>query len=199
MADSKNVKTDVYTKEDDLEKIIYSLSSGSLYAHIDTIKDGYISIGNGIRAGISGKAVVDGGKITGVKDISSINIRIPQRIPNASSYVYSHLENSHFNASILIYSAPGVGKTTILRDLIEKLSKSNLRFSVIDSREEIITPYIDIANFDVFTSYPKGQAIEIATKSMTPEIIICDEISSCIFYHYYYHAPIILDYISNSR
>ena len=31
---------------------------------------------------------------------------------------------------------------------------------------------------DIFISYPKGLAIEIATKSMTPEIIICDEISS---------------------
>lgn len=178
IANSKNVKTDIYTEEEDIESIIFSISNGSLYAHINTIKEGYISVGKGIRAGICGTAVLDDAIISGIKDISSINFRIPNRIINASNFVYSLLKNSSFISSILIYSAPAVGKTTILRDLIEKLSKTNLRFAVIDTREEIITPYIENANFDVFISYPKGQAIEIATKSMTPELIICDEISS---------------------
>lgn len=178
IADSKNLKTDIYVNESDISKIITSISNGSLYAHIDTLKEGYISVGKGIRAGICGTAVLDNGEISGVKDISSINFRIPQRIAGASNFIYSLLEKTNFDASLIIYSPPGAGKTTILRDLIEKLSKTNLRFAVIDSREEIITPYIDSANFDTFVSYPKGQAIEIATKSMTPELIICDEISS---------------------
>ncbi len=178
IADSKNVKTDIYVSEKEIEAIVHSLSDGSLYAHIDTIKDGYISVGNGIRAGICGTAVIDNNSITGIKDISSINIRLPQKIHNASNFVYSLLEKSAFDTSIIIFSPPGVGKTSILRDLICKLSKTNIRFAVIDSREEIITPFIENANYDTYISYPKGLAIELATKSMTPELIICDEIST---------------------
>ena len=76
---------------------------------------------------------------------------------------------------------PGIGKTTILRELIYKLAtyKTPIRNVVIDSREEI-TPFMEgmPSSSDIFISYPKGLAIELATKSMTPEIIICDEISS---------------------
>ena len=178
ISNSKNVKTDIFANKNDIERIIFSISQGSLYAHINTIKEGYISVGRGIRAGICGTAVLDNGEITSLKDITSINFRIPSRIINASSYLYSLLEKSGFDSSILIYSPPAVGKTTILRDLIEKLSKTDIRFTVIDTREEIITPYNENANFDIFVSYPKGQAIEMAVKSMTPQLIICDEIST---------------------
>lgn len=178
IADSKNVKSNIFLSSEAIEEVFLTLTDGSLYAHIDTIKDGYISVGKGIRAGICGTAVLDDKAIVGVKDISSINIRLPQKIHNASNFVYSLLEKNTFDCSILIYSAPGVGKTSILRDLIAKLSQTTKRFSVIDSREEIITPFLENVNCDAYISYPKGTAIEMATKSMTPEIIICDEIST---------------------
>ena len=175
---SSIVKTQIYVSKKDVEQTIYSLCGGSIYAHIDTIKDGYISVGKGVRAGICGTAVLEEKSITSIKDISSVNIRLPQKIHNASSYVFNIIEKSNFNSSILIYSPPGVGKTSILRDLILKFSCTSLRFSVIDSRQEIITPYLENINCDAYVSYPKGRAIELATRTMTPEYIICDEISS---------------------
>jgi len=80
---------------------------------------------------------------------------------------------------VLLYSAPGVGKTTILRDLVCRLSvhKPSIRHAVIDTREEI-TPFLNNITSDVFLSYPKGLGIEIATRNMTPKIIICDEITN---------------------
>lgn len=180
IADSKNVKTDIFTSESYMDELFISLCSGSIYAHIETIKEGYISLGQGLRAGICGTAVINDNSISGIKNITSINIRIPQIIINASNYLYSILKKSNFSESLLLYSSPGVGKTSILRDLIIKLNAINppIRFCVIDSREEIITPYLSNLSCDVFVSYPKGVAIELATKSMTPQIIICDEISS---------------------
>ncbi|MGM9645988.1 MAG: hypothetical protein ACI3XS_04815 [Eubacteriales bacterium] len=180
MADFKNVKTNITADEKDMEEILNSLCEGSVYAHFDTIKDGYISIGRGIRAGICGRAVCKNGEITGVCEINSVNIRIPRMIYNASEKIFEILKKEDFAVSLLIYSAPGVGKTTILRDLIYQLGKENIqkRISVIDTREEITTCMKTPANTDVFISYPKGIGIELATKSMTPEIIICDEISS---------------------
>lgn len=179
IADSKNVKTDIYLTEDDINDVYESICDYSLYAHINTIKHGYISIGCGIRAGICGRAIIENGEINGISDISSINFRIPQHIENASKYLFNFLKNNNFDKSVIIYSPPGVGKTTILRDLIYKLSNNaNIRYAVIDTRAEITPCIKHTENGDFFVSYPKGTAIELATKSMTPQLIICDEISS---------------------
>lgn len=182
IAGSKNIKTSIYIRENDIENLISSLCGGSIYAHFNTIRDGYISLGNGMRAGVCGKAICENGKITAISDISSINIRFPRRIYHSADLLYDFLEKNEFKKSVLLYSAPGVGKTSILRELIYLISKKSdppVRHAVIDSREEI-TPFMDRSQIssDIFVSYPKGLAIEIATKSMTPELIICDEISS---------------------
>lgn len=182
IAGSKNINTSIYIRENDIENLISSLCGGSIYAHFNTIRDGYISLGNGMRAGVCGKAICENGKITAISDISSINIRFPRRIYHSADLLYDFLEKNEFKKSVLLYSAPGVGKTSILRELIYLISKKSdppVRHAVIDSREEI-TPFMDRSQIssDIFVSYPKGLAIEIATKSMTPELIICDEISS---------------------
>lgn len=180
IADSINVKTDIYVTREEIEEIFEYICMGSLYAYADTIKEGYVPLGCGVRAGICGNAVLDNGTIIGVKEISSINIRIPQIIKDASHYIYSLLKNEDFSKSILIYSLPGVGKTSILRDLIIKMNYDDSfpRLCVIDSKNEIITPNMKNLACDVYSAYPKGLGIELATKSMTPQIIICDEISS---------------------
>ena len=180
IADSKNVKTDIYINESDINEIFNSLCDGSIYAHSETIKQGYISVGNGIRAGICGKASLENNDIYGICEVNSINIRIPYDIYNSSYFLFNLLRENEFNKSILLYSPPGIGKTTILRDLIKKLSRDacSVRFSVIDSRNELTGCMEDTENADFYISYPKGKAIELATRSMTPNLIICDEISS---------------------
>lgn len=173
------VKTSIYITQEQIDEIMLSLCSGSIYAHLHTIREGYISVGNGIRAGICGKAAIENGSIDGIYDISSINIRIPRKIPFAANYLFNLLKENSYNISVLLYSAPGAGKTTILRDLLIKLSSfTGIRHAIIDTREEI-TPFIsDIITSDIYIGYPKGMGIELATKSMTPQIIICDEITS---------------------
>lgn len=172
------IKTSIATSRETIEKIILSLCDDSIYAHLNTIKEGYISVGKGIRAGICGKAVISNGQVEGIYDITSVNIRIPQRIRNASERIFNYLKERSFLCSAILYSPPGVGKTTVLRDLISHLSDEQIRCAVIDSREEITPILNDAISADIFLSYPKDVAIEIATKSMTPQIIVCDEITS---------------------
>ena len=180
ISNQNNVSTSIYVDESLLDDIFISLCDGSIYAHIDTIRDGYVSVGRGIRAGICGTAILENEQISGVNKISSVSIRLPRRVNHAGEYLYSILNESKMSKSVLLYSAPGVGKTTVLRDLIVRLSKRNppVRHAVIDTKEEITPFLMDNLNANIYLSYPKGTAIELATKSMTPELIICDEISS---------------------
>ena len=173
--------TEIYITERNIEEIIISICNGSVYAHLNTIKEGYIPVGNGVRAGICGRAVIENGEIQGVYNITSIIIRIPQRIPFAGDYLFSLLKSKDFYSSVLLYSPPGVGKTTILRHLASLLSlNTNIRFAIIDTREEIAAflSKKELSGADVYISYPKGLAVELSTKSMNPQLILCDEISS---------------------
>ena len=181
VANRTTIETDIFVSKDAIEDIVVCLCGGSVYAHLNTIKDGYISIGKGIRAGICGRAVLDNSNtVTGISEVKSINIRLPQRIAHAGDFVHKLLSEHSFNASLILYSVPGVGKTTILRDLVCLLSKDKppIRHAIIDAREEI-SPFLNISTCsDIYLSYPKGLAIELATKSMAPQLIICDEITS---------------------
>ena len=180
IADNKNVITDIYISEEIIEECFNSLCNNSIYAHFDTIKQGYISVGNGIRACICGKASIENNQFLGIHNISSINIRIPNKIHNASNFLFNLMKKTNFSKSILLYSAPGVGKTSILRDLILKIEDifPKIRYSIIDTKEEITSGIDALITGDIFLSYPKGLAIELATKGMTPQYILCDEISS---------------------
>lgn len=180
IADYKNIVTDIYISTDVIEECFNALCNYSIYAHFDTIKKGYINVGNGIRACICGKATIENDELLGIHNISSINIRIPNKILNASNYLFNLLEKTNFSKSVLLYSAPGVGKTSILRDLILKIEDvyPKIRYSIIDTKEEITSGVDALITGDIFLSYPKGLAIELATKGMTPQYILCDEISS---------------------
>ena len=172
--DSKAYVTDIWVSNDLINETLICLCDGSVYAHLNTIRKGYISIGKGVRAGICGKAVLENELISGISSITSINIRIPQKISFAAEYLHELLKAHDYNISVLLYSPPGVGKTTILRDLVCRLSstESSIRHAVIDTREEITTFLENTLTSDIYLG------IELATKSMTPKIIICDEITS---------------------
>ncbi len=176
----KNIKTSLFITEEHINNALLKFCDGSVYSHFNTIKEGYLNLGQGIRVGICGKATMQNGEITGVCDFSSLNIRMPKRIHSAGDYIYEVMERDNFLSSVLLYSPPGVGKTTILRELICKLSEreSPLRLCVIDSREEMVSGIDEGVCADFFLSYPKESAITFATRTMTPQIMICDEIST---------------------
>ena len=87
----------------------------------------------------------------------------------------------NLNKSVLICGAPCSGKTTILRDLARLISYTN-KVSLIDTRLELASCDKGIAQFDiglsdVFSAYNKTDGFEHAVRCMSPEYIICDEIS----------------------
>lgn len=172
---ASNRYINVIANESEILSTLEKISHHSLYAFRDTIANGYISVGNGIRIGIIGRASVEKTNVVGIYEISEFAIRIP----NAIKINCENLAELAKNNSILIYSPPGVGKTTLLRSLIYKLSlgENAKRISVIDTRGELA---LGLENksllISILSGYPRKIGIEIAVRCMNAQIIACDEI-----------------------
>jgi len=64
----------------DLEKALQLLSSSSLYAFAEELRNGYITIPGGHRVGLCGQAVVEKGRVVRLKHITGLNYRIARQI-----------------------------------------------------------------------------------------------------------------------
>ncbi len=169
-----------------LDKLFLKLCDFSVYANADNIKRGFVTLKNGARVGIAGTAVTKNGEIISVRDITSLNIRIPREVRGCSIGVLNFLYVNAF-PSVIVAGAPSSGKTTLLRDMAYQLSSGfSDRFrkvAVVDERGELAGKtvdgeYLDVGiNTDVLTSFQKAEGIEIATRTLSPEMIICDEVS----------------------
>ncbi|WP_411676757.1 stage III sporulation protein AA [Caproicibacter sp.] len=177
----------VVAERRDLEESFRNLCSYSIYSHENEIKNGYITLSGGHRAGICGTAVLQSAVVGSVREISSINLRISREIRGAADLLLDQLGN-RLQEGLLLAGAPSSGKTTILRDLARQLSggsRGNLKkVAVVDERGEIAGTYMGVPQndlgccCDVLDGYPKADGILLAVRTLSPEIIICDEIGS---------------------
>ena len=109
---------------EEILNILQTFCSNSIYTYQNQICGGFITIPGGHRVGVSGSVVVKDGKVINITNLYSLNIRIAKEIPSCSmsllQYIIDMSKNSIFNT--LIVSPPGAGKTTMLRDLVNKIS-----------------------------------------------------------------------------
>lgn len=177
-AGQTNIPCEITCTQEEITQTVSKLCGNSMYSHSESIRDGYILTDCGIRVGVCGHAVLSDGKMTLVRDITSLNIRIPHRVPGAADRLYSLLQHTE-KKNVLIYSPPGMGKTTVLRELIPLLSSSEFprRVAVIDTRYELCIDRSSADMTDIFYGYPRYEGILNAVRTMSPEYILCDEIS----------------------
>ena len=174
-----NIQLNTVTDRQATDAILDKLCDGSLYAFSDTINRGYITLAGGIRVGVCGRAAVEDGKILGVYDISAFNIRIPRRTKPAGDAVCELIRELCGVSGVLIYSPPGVGKTTLLRGIAAKMAQGEraLRVGVIDTRGELAIALTDPELcVDILSGYPREVGIEIASRTLASQLIVCDEI-----------------------
>ena len=177
-----NVPLECVLSKNEIAQVLEKMCDGSLYAYKESIVSGYVSLDKGIRVGVCGRASVDGGRILGVYNVSSLNIRLPCGTVEVDKKLVETVTNAVLRSEgVLIYSPPSQGKTTLLRSLAKELSGGAcpLRVILVDTREEIGN-YArgGTLSLDVLSGYPKAEGIRIATAFMNPQVIICDEIGA---------------------
>ncbi len=163
--------------EYDMNVILSKLTGGALYAHRDTIIDGYISALCGVRVGVCGRMRYDGSAPIGVSEIRSFVIRVPHKRCDFGEQLYD-IWRSRPDRGMLIYSPPGVGKTTAIRFLAGKIGISGRRVCVVDERCEFNQEDYTDSEVDILRGYKKSKGIEIAIRTLAPQVVIVDEIGA---------------------
>ena len=177
----------VIVDQEEISESVISMCSYSVHSHQEEMKSGFISLIGGHRAGICGTAVTSNGIITSVRDITSVNLRIARDLEGvADGLIQAVFSNGP--CGLLVAGTPSSGKTTVLRDLARQLGGGGLgrfvKVAVIDERCEIGAVYDGIpqnnlgACCDLLSGYPKGEGIQIALRTLSPQVILCDEIGS---------------------
>ena len=180
-------KNSFVVKSTVFDKLFMNLCDYSIHNNIENLKKGFLTLSNGARVGVASTAVCDENGYVSVKDIVALNIRVPQEVKGCCSRILNLLYTNDL-PSIIVAGKPNSGKTTLLRDIARMLSSGHngiyRKVAIIDERNEFAAKNetnisMDLGiNTDVLTSFSKSVGIELATRTLSPELIICDEVAT---------------------
>lgn len=170
----------IYATKDTLSFIINSACNNSLYRYNENIKQGFIPCANGVRIGVCGECVYEDDCLQTIKNFNSLCIRFPHFVKGCAEQAFNIINQNNALNNTLIISKPGVGKTTLLKDLIRIISDiKTLNILVINEKNELFYDGIIFGEtVDVITSCNKKFGFYNAIQHMNPNVIIADELVS---------------------
>lgn len=149
------------------------------------LSQGYVTLQGGHRMGLCGETVWSEGRIASFRHISSVNLRVARQIKGAAPpEIIQAVTQGEALRSAVVFSPPQYGKTTLLRDLARQLSEQGHRVGIADERGELAALYRGQPQFsigpssDVICGCPKAEAALMLVKTMSPEVIVLDEITT---------------------
>ena len=175
----------------DIESVLEIATQASVHTAGASMRAGFITVCGGYRIGLCGSAVLREGEIVSVRHISSLAIRISREVKTAAAEVIKALCPKGEFVPTLIISPPGLGKTTLLRDLVRRLSDGDpelgikgQRIALADERSEVAAvweglPQMDVGRrTDIMDACRKSEAVIMLLRAMNPQIIAVDEITA---------------------
>ncbi|MBT2687052.1 stage III sporulation protein AA [Bacillus sp. ISL-47] len=173
---------------EDAVHLLNKISHFSIYTLEEELKRGYITIEGGHRVGLAGKVILEEGKVKAIRNISSFNIRIAREKIGIAQKLIRRIYNEGWQHTMII-GPPQTGKTTLLRDIARIISSGDpdgtfqaSKVGVIDERSEIAgcvngIPQMSFGHrIDVLDACPKAEGMMMMIRSMSPEVLVVDEI-----------------------
>ena len=172
----------------DLDMVLQLATQASAHTALERVRGGFVTVRGGHRIGICGTAVVRDGVIANLDRLSSLSIRIAREVRSAAAMVLPELHRGGVFESTLLISPPGVGKTTLLRDIIRRLSSGEgcapVRVGLADERGEVAAmydgqPQMEVGpRTDVMDACPKAEGLLMLLRGMNPQVLAADEITA---------------------
>lgn len=172
--------------QNDIEQTFSAVTGKSAYAYENELKQGFLTLKGGIRAGFAGSAVISDGAIKTYRGIGGINFRIPCHAAGICAGLLPYISKNGRLLSTLIFSAPKLGKTTLARDIARSAGSGigirRCKVSLIDERLELAAveygePVFDVGlETDVISGVGKAAGVFMALRALSPDVIVTDEI-----------------------
>lgn len=172
----------------ELEQLLEIASRASIHAVLEQLRQGYLTVEGGHRVGLCGTVSLRGGEIHSLRALSSASVRVARQVRGVSADVLDRLCPNGVLADTLIVSPPGLGKTTLLRDIVRRVSEGEgcrpQRVALADERGEVAALYDGVPQLevgrrtDVTEGCPKAQGLMLLLRAMNPQVLAVDEITA---------------------
>lgn len=164
----RNIPLFIRLYDSDMRYIIEAATGGSVYSQEENLRCGFVSVGFGVRMGVC--------LSPSLELPTSVAIRLPLGECENAELIYSGYKDA-LPRGIVVYSPPGVGKTTALRSLARLVGeRDGRRVVIVDERREFDSRLFSCASVDIISGFSKARGIEIAKRTLGAELIIADEI-----------------------